>query len=165
MDQDLEVLLALNVELQTELRARRDSEHLYTAAFIGASGAVAWGVATIATVQGSEFSLVHPAIAGLLMIWLMAVAIAIKSYREHLVHRSLRAQVDKIGASLQAKSPNLDTIWPHHLMSSEDKKRIIGTGKAIDHRVLKITGLVYSLVVIVLTSVGATLFCLAIYFR
>jgi hypothetical protein len=45
-----DILLAMLTELGQQERSRRDPEHIFTAAVIGAFGAIAWGVATIATV-------------------------------------------------------------------------------------------------------------------
>ena len=155
MEQEIEVILALSNEIQTELRARRDAEHLYTAAFVGASGAVAWGVATIAAITNPTFDWIHPAIAGLSMIWLIAIAIAVKTLREHLVHRDLRKQADTLGAALLEKNTGLADIWPNHMKATKDKRA--------SSRLIRITGATYSLVVIALTAVGATVFCLSVY--
>ena len=53
-------------EISAELRSRRDPEHLYTAASVGAFGAVAWGVAALGAGQPQfvPMSPTHPALVG-----------------------------------------------------------------------------------------------------
>jgi hypothetical protein len=85
-------------ELGDEIRRRREPEHLYTAAAVGAFGAVAWGVATIATVQNANMSPVylHPAIVAAVGCILLAFALIAKVVREHRRYARLRREQIRI---------------------------------------------------------------------
>ena len=90
----------------TELRARRDAEHLYTAAHVGATGAVAWGVATVGTIPAAANMpwYAHPAFFGALGSVLLAFAVYRKIMRENSIHVELRRQQRNLAALFAAES-------------------------------------------------------------
>jgi hypothetical protein len=89
-----DVLVAMLAELGQEERSRRDPEHIFTAAVIGAFGAIAWGVATIATVtiQQPVRWFQHPAIVAAAGCFVLAVAVIAKIVREHAVYCDIRRE-------------------------------------------------------------------------
>ena len=145
----LAALMLLLQEVSAELRSRRDPEHLYTAALIGALGAVAWGVATIATteiVKNVPYWR-HPALVGALACLMMSVGVWIKVKREHSVYVQLRRDHVRL-AGLVASAAGLNQSE-----LSEGLQEGQAAGK----------GYRYSGVVIALSASASFLFCLSIW--
>jgi hypothetical protein len=145
----LAALSLLLQEVGAELRSRREPEHLYTAALIGALGAVAWGVATIATIGGISRILwwKHPAIVGASACWLIALAIWAKVKREHKEYAKLRAEHVRLAAQFATQAGLEQKQLPVGLQSGG------GSGD----------GYVYSGVVILASALAASLFCITVW--
>lgn len=82
-----ETLLFLFKETCDELRARRAPEYSYVAASVAAFGAVAWGVATLASVSKKSCLAGSVAALGTLLI---AGLVVIKILKEHGHYKKLR---------------------------------------------------------------------------
>lgn len=134
--------------LCAELRARRDAEHLYTAALVGALGAVSWGVATLATTSSSAAPYWrHPALAGALACFLMAAGVLAKIYREHTVYVRLRLEQVTLVTLFAASAGVPEKELPVGLRPG---------GKAGK-------GYRYSCAIVILSTIGAIYFCLTVW--
>ena len=95
--EDQMVLKRLTLMLQeqnAEVRARREAEYLYTAASVGAFGAVAWGVAAVGSIKDAHKIswIAHPSLYGALMCLLIAWVVISKINYEHRNYLVLRKQ-------------------------------------------------------------------------
>lgn len=99
-------LSVLFQDICSEIRARRDPEYVYTAATVGALGAVAWGIATIASVQGIDSvpPWRHPALAGAVASLMLTWAVWEKIRREHRIYVDLRAEQVRLAGLLAAST-------------------------------------------------------------
>jgi hypothetical protein len=145
----IQVLGVLLQEHGNEIRSRRDPEHIYTAAFVGAVGALAWGVATIGTI--SRLALVpwwrHPAIFGALGCMVMAFFVIRKIRREYRVHLKLRGEQNVLARSL-AQAAGIDqSELPQGLQSLDE----VGLG----HH--------FSIWIVVVAAFTAGAFCLSVW--
>jgi hypothetical protein len=97
---DHQVLVALLADVGNELRSRRDPEHLYTAASVGAFGAVAWGVSTLAAahIQGSRWG--QPPFVAAAGVVALALVVSRKIYRVHQDYVGLRAYQGQLARAL-----------------------------------------------------------------
>ena len=145
----LGALSMLLQEVGAELRARREPEHLYTAALVGALGAVAWGVATIASVPGAKTIpwWRHPALAGALVCTIFAVAVWFKVRREHDQYIDLRADQVRIAGLVGEVAAVKQDELPAGLRTG---------GKAG-------SGYLYSAAVIAASAVAAIYFCVSVW--
>jgi hypothetical protein len=83
----LKILSFLFKEVCEELRARRTPEYTYVPAFVAASGAIIWGVSTLASVaKKSSLAASIPSIG----ILLIAIFIIVKILKEHKIYKELR---------------------------------------------------------------------------
>ena len=141
------LLLALLSQITDELRARRDPEHLYTAAAIGGFGAVAWGVATVATTPGAKGLpfYVHPAIAGALGTLVVALAVIRKILREHKKYQDLSTQKIRISGLIQKAFSIPEDYLPVGLKSPAGR------------------GDLWSVLVVAAAGVAAIWFCVTIW--
>ena len=91
------LLLTLFTQYTDELRARREAEHIYTAAAIGSFGAVAWGVAALAGEHLVHLPcfLFHPAIVAAIGTLVVAAAVAIKIEVEHAKYAGISEELIK----------------------------------------------------------------------
>ena len=146
----LATLSLLLQEISAELRSRRDPEHLYTAALIGALGAVAWGVATIATVEALTKTVFwqHPALVGAFACLVMSIGVWLKVQREHNGYVNLRKDHVRI-AALVASAAGIEQS---ELSQGLRQDQIAGNGH------------LYSGIVIASSAVASFLFCLSIWF-
>jgi len=149
MPERVSTLSILFQDICAEVRARRDPEYVYTAATIGALGAVAWGVATIATVQGVESvpPWRHPAMAGAVASVLLTWAVWKKIQREHGIYVLLRAEQVRIAGLLAAETGVQQGELPSGLR--------LGISVGAGHRA---SGLVIGS-----TCLATVLFCLSIW--
>ena len=145
----LSALSILLQEVSAELRARRDPEHLYIAAIVGALGAVAWGVATIATV--TDCTLIpwfrHPALVGALACVVMAFGVWVKVQREHRVYAKLRTEHVRLAAMVAIEAGIQQSELPVGLRCNAT------AGK----------GYLYSVLVIVTSVFASVFFCIAVW--
>jgi FtsH-binding integral membrane protein len=88
-----EVLLALFIETNTEIRARRLAEYTYTGAAVAAFGGLAWGVAALSSFSGTR---AVPTLAAVLAILVLTVSVALKIMDEHDKHYGLRKEVVRL---------------------------------------------------------------------
>jgi len=149
MTDRVSALSVLFQDIGSEVRARRDPEYLYTAATIGALGALAWGVATIATVQGAGGipSWRHPAVAGAVASLMLTWAVWQKIQREHGIYVALRAEQLRIAGLLAEATGVSQEELPTGLR--------LGVTAGAGHRA--------SGVVIGSTCAATVLFCLSIW--
>lgn len=145
----LGTLSMLLQEVGAELRARREPEHLFTAALVGALGAVAWGVATIASVPGAKMIpwWRHPALAGALSCALFAAGVWFKVKREHGLYVGLRAEQARI-AGLVAELAGV---------KQEDVPEGLRTGSTAGAGYLSSAG------VIAASATAAIVFCVSVW--
>lgn len=144
----IDALIALLSQMSEEVRSRREPEYILTAAFVAASGAVAWGVASLANIRtGSEWF--HPAFAGAILISSLAVTIMIKIIREHRTYKGDREEQGRLANILIDQIDKDFSILPN------------GLKQPIKVRF----GHIYSLVIIAVAGLSAALFCLSIYFK
>lgn len=142
------ILQMLFQHVTEELRSRRQPEYIYTAAAVGAFGAIAWGVATLATLQIGVPNWRHPALTGIIAIVMIAIPVIIKIRREHSHYIVLRKeQVDLIGTMAQECKLDEEMI-PTGLKKSSI---IVGRGHLLS--IFIVTG----------AGLGATLFCASIW--
>ena len=145
----MDFLLLLLQQIGDETRSRRDPEHLYTAAALGAIGAVAWGVATIGTItgMGNKSFLMHPAIAGGIVCLVMAFVVCAKTYKEHTTYRNLRdEQITLIARVAEATGVNQDQL---------------SKGLRVGFKVGR--GYLFSMAVVVIPALAAVWFCYTVY--
>lgn len=137
-------------ELSEEIRSRREPEHLYTAAAIGAFGAIAWGVATIATVTTNKNPVAfyqHPALVAAGACVILTVAVIAKIVREHKKYVDLRREQIKLAQSL-AESCSFDrSNLPPGLHVGKESG----------------PGYLWSTGVVVCAAVGAIAFCVSVW--
>lgn len=140
----------LFTDLGEEIRSRREPEHLYTAAAIGAFGAVTWGIATIATVSPSKpvSFFWHPAFVAIVACVVLSGVVISKIVREHRNYTVLRREQISIAQSL-AKSCGFE-------INNLPKRLQPGSEDGI--------GYMWSIVVVVGAAIGAILFCFSILF-
>ena len=145
----IDFLLLLLQQMGDETRARRDPEHLYTAAALGGIGAVAWGVATIGTIQGfaAKAFFLHPAIVGGILCLTMACVVCYKTYREHKVYRDLRKEQIALVALLARETH----VTQAQLSVGLREGFVVGNGYRV------------SMAVVVLPALIAMWFCFSIY--
>jgi len=132
-----------------EIRSRRDPEHIYTAALVGAVGALAWGVATVGAIFPSA-SIPwwrHPAIVGAIACLVMASFVTLKIIREYRVHLILRKEQVRLASLLADETGVLRPEVPAGLQST--------SGVGLGHQL--------SITIIMVTAVSAGLFCVSIY--
>ena len=146
----LAALTFLLQEVGTEIRSRRDPEHLYTAALVGALGAIAWGVATIATITDKQIPFWrHPALIGVLACVLMAWSVWCKVKREHEIYAELRLeQVRLVNLWVSVSGVQEKEIPPGLRIGSA-----AGRGHTYSGRIIGVSALVSSL------------FCLAVWLK
>jgi hypothetical protein len=145
----LSAISLLLQEVGTELRSRREPEHLYTAALVGALGAVAWGAATIATVQNVETIPFwkHPAIVGAFACVVIAVAVWIKVRKEHKGYVELRGEHIRLAGLFATQAGLEQDQLPAGLRT--------GTVSGNGH--------VYSGIVIFASAIASFAFCIAVW--
>jgi hypothetical protein len=144
-----EILPALFTQITDELRARRDAEHIYTAAAVGSFGAIAWGVASLAGARPLHVSgaLLDPAIVASIGSLLLAAAVITKIEVEHWKYRDLRIELGRTSERI-LKVYNLPAGYlPKGLTS----------GKAG-------AGHVWSILIVAGGALLATAFCLSVWF-
>jgi hypothetical protein len=138
-------LTALLAEVSAETRSRRDPEYLYTAASVGAFGAVAWGVAALTT--GREaWSPAHPALIAAVGILAIAFAVVVKVVREHRLYVGLRREQVRVAKLLTATAGFQEGILPPGLKASGD-----GPGHW------------FSVAIVLVAAVSTSGFCFAIW--
>lgn len=137
-------------EISAEIRSRRDPELMFTAAVVGALGAVAWGVAATASLNAIKGLPLyqHPAIVGALAVVLMAAPVLFRIMRENRLYRALRAEQLRINCEFARLSGMAEDELPAGLRSSGD---------------LKGSGVWYSTAIVSSSTIGAFLFCLSVY--
>jgi hypothetical protein len=136
-------------EVGTELRSRREPEHLYTAALVGALGAVAWGAATIATMQNVERIPFwkHPAIVGAFACVVIAAAVWIKIRREHKVYVELRGEQIRLAGLFAAQAG----LAPDQLPAGLRTGAVSGNGH------------LHSGVIVFASAIASFAFCIAVW--
>jgi hypothetical protein len=140
------VTLALFQHVTDELRSRRQPEYAYTAAAVGAFGAIAWGVAALVALSNPVPTWRHPAIAGIVTVLLIAFPVIVKILQEHKNYVQLREDQQRLAKEMVV-AYGLDLSWlPAPLRPA---------GKIGDaHR--------WSVGIVLGAGVGAVLFCLAV---
>ena len=141
-----EVTLALFVEVNTEIRARRTAEYTYTAAAIAAFGALAWGVASLGSNPSNPPKApVEYAVAGIAGL---AAAVLWKNWDEHKKHFKFRKESVRI-AALVAKSHGIE---------------LKSLPTAYQEPVKPGAGHLWSASILMAGALGAATFCLSIGF-
>lgn len=137
-------------EISAEIRARREPELMFTAAVVGALGAVAWGVAATASLNAIRDLPLwqHPAIIGALAVLLMAGPVLARILRENRLYRELRKEQLRINGEFARLSGLAEEELPTGLRSTGETKG---------------SGVWYSAGIVILSTIGAMLFCLSIY--
>lgn len=101
------ILPTLFAQITDELRSRRQAEYIYTAAALGAFGATAWGVATLAVYHPQHPStfLHHPIGAAALGSVLIALAVNGKILSDHCKYakmmKDLKTYSDRIASAFR----------------------------------------------------------------
>lgn len=153
MDEKQEQIAAYRLlvsEISAEIRSRRDPEHIFTAAVVGALGAVAWGVAATASLSSVCHlpTLQHPAVVGIATILLMAGPVLSRIIRENGLYRALRREQVRINTHYIKLVGLSETDLPPGLRSNGETN-----GK----------GYWFSSAIVILSTIGTLLFCLSIY--
>jgi hypothetical protein len=143
----IEVLVALLSDMGSEVRSRREPESILTAAFVAASGAVAWGVAAL-NVKDSIAWCFHPAVVGALGIIFLAIAMIMKIKREYRTYEKARAEQGRLAEQLVELLGEDKSMLPEGLADPVARS---------GHR--------YSIGIVIAAGVAASLFCLSIYFK
>ena len=144
---DEQTLRQLVTELGAELRARRDPEHLYTVAVVGAFGAVAWGVAALAGSGRTSIWLFDASIVAAAGIVFVAAVVHRKISREHSLYAELRQEQRRVLGLLASEMKFGVSTYPQGMYSG-----VAGPG----HK--------YSLRVGWGSAAAAVAFCLAVFF-
>lgn len=140
----------LMAEISAEIRSRRDPELIFTAAVVGALGAVAWGVAATASLNAVRALpwYQHPAIVGAIVVVLMAAPVLTRIVRENRLYRDLRQEQLRISCEFARLSGMTEAELPPGLRSTA---------------LTQGPGVWYSAAIVCLTSLGALIFCWSIY--
>jgi hypothetical protein len=150
-------LLARLAEHGEELRSRREPEYIYTAAAIGSFGAVAWGIAALAAANAPTRL---PAIVAAVGVFVVALTVVAKSWREHLRHEQQRIQMAAIIARIEQSL--VDDV------TSLGKAEAVGAPRGFVRRcealLLSRGGYFWSLIILFAGAAGAIGFCLAVAF-
>jgi hypothetical protein len=131
-----QLLLALLAEHSNEMRSQAQTEHIHTAAAVGAFGAVTWGVATVPEPI--------PAAAAVLGVVLVSWAVITKIRLSHETYRGLKAARAKVCAEIASRS-ECGAVISKGLLSAEAGR-----------------GYLSSIAVVVSAAIGAVGFCAAI---
>jgi MFS family permease len=136
-------------EIGNEVRSRREPEHAFTAAAVGALGAIAAGTAAVATVPGLAAAPAwrHPAVVGAVACVLIAIAILFKIERENRVYRAARAEQVSLYAKFAAECGLKNFELPKGLQSAA----IVGKGHW------------FSAAIVLVAALGSASFCLAVW--
>jgi hypothetical protein len=108
------IALSLNVltELGADLRARPEPEHLYTAASIGAFGAVAWGIAALDPAKyGGIPWWRQPAIVAVFGVSVVAAAVTLKIGREHKKFDAIKKERARIASLIPGAESIIPANW------------------------------------------------------
>ncbi len=141
-------------EMGNEVRTRRDAEHLYTAATIGAVGALAWGVAAVGVSHKAGISLwEQPAIVGAAGSVLLGLVVVIKIIREHFIYSSARDEQIKV-AKLWTQAAGLDGSWLPAGLAEKDKDQ---------NRNKAGRGYFYSIGIVSVSAIAAAAFCISVF--
>ena len=141
-------LILLLQEIGAEVRSRREPEHLFTAAAVGAMGAIAGGSGAVATVDAlaSVPFWQHPALLGAVSCVVICVAIVVKTERENRVYRAARSEQLRLYKLFAQEHGLLQSELPHGLRTTAQ----VGRGHW------------YSSAVVIAATLGATAFCLSV---
>jgi hypothetical protein len=138
--------LLLFAELAEGLRARKEPEHLYTAAALGGFGAVAWGVAAL---QPRDYIgrpvYERPAAVAAIGILLVATAVVAKIWREHTKYAENKDTQNGIASDINATCGG--EIIPQNM------RMPAGSGWA------------WSIMVVIVAAFAAIAFCIAVAAR
>jgi len=156
---ELTYLIARLNEAGAELRSRRDPEYVYTAAAVGSFGAFAWGVAALAA---ARISPVIPGVTAAIGILFITIAVAAKTWREHLKHEEQRLLMASIVLRIEARL-NLATAAPQEGGEpAEPRQELGGLRKRCEALLLSQSGFAWSLWILGVTALAAMIFCLSI---
>jgi hypothetical protein len=144
MDTQVAAVTSLLLDMGLEARSRREPEALLTAAFIAASGAVAWGAAALASAPRTRWWS-DPALVGVVGVLGLAAAVARKIQREYAVYKEARSEQGRLARTLGELLGN-PQLLPTGLAS--------GTARR-GHRL--------SLSIVGVAALAAAWFCLAVY--
>ncbi|MDN3512667.1 MAG: hypothetical protein NG784_15365 [Candidatus Jettenia sp.] len=145
----LNVLMLATQELCTEVYSRRQPEYLYTAAAVGALGAVAWGVAAIA--PSCKPFYVHPAIFGAIICLLLTVTVVRKICIENKNYMKLRKEQYRLFKLLSDESGVFLRELPRGLRRSCNEC----IGKGYQH----------SIWIVFSVGIFTSIFCLIVFFN
>ena len=144
---EIEVLVALLAEIGAEVRSRREPEFILTAAFVAASGAIAWGVAALANAN-TRLWWSHPAIVGALGIFIIGAAVVFKIIREHGIYKKARETQGGLAKKLDDRLPEKTSLLYEDLKNPK-----VGPGHW------------FSIGIVIAAGAAAASFCLSIYFK
>lgn len=137
--------LSLLSEYGNDLRARSQPEYLYTAASLGAFGAVSWGVAAMSpTVYVSSDWWARPPIVAAAGIFVVAVSVLAKIWREHTNYGMVKAYRAAVANGLAA----VPELKP--LIAGTYTNRIAGRGAHVSGGM------------VILAGVSSIAFCLSV---
>jgi hypothetical protein len=136
-------------EIGNEVRSRREPEHAFTAAAVGALGAIAAGTAAVATIPALATvpAWRHPAIVGAFACVLIAIAILIKIERENRVYREARAEQIRLYAAFAAEYGLDNGELPKGLQSTATVRK----------------GHWFSAAIVLVAALGSSGFCVAVW--
>jgi uncharacterized membrane protein len=142
-----DLLFAALQDLGEEVRKRRDSEYIYTAAAVGSFGAVSWGVASLSTAASQRIvsAWATPASVAAIGTGLLAAAVVHKIYRDHDAYAGLRGEQVRIVKLLAGRLGVRDEDLPKQY-------REVGPG----------LGYLWSMTVVLVAAIGAIAFCLSV---
>lgn len=139
----IQFLQSVLSDLGQEVISRRDPEYLYTSAYVAASGAVVWGVATLTSIKKEE--VLVPAIIGAVFIVVLGFFICLKISREYNQYKKARSEQGRLATLLIDELKVKEKLLPNGIVNSTPQK-----------------GHLYSLYIVIAAGVGAAAFCISL---
>ena len=142
----IQFLQSVLSDLGQEVISRRDPEYLYTSAYVAASGAVVWGVATLRALNTKYIFI--PAIIGAIFILVLGYFISVKINREYEQYKKVRSEQGRLAKILIDELNVGIRMLPNGIVNSTPQK-----------------GHKFSIRIVWAAGVGAVIFCLVLLLK
>jgi hypothetical protein len=128
-----------------EVISRREPEFMFTAAYIAAAGAVAWGVAAI-DVSDTVYLLLNPAIVGAIGVVFIGFFVVAKIIREYCQYVGARKEQGRIAKDIILLLNENEALLPKGLKDPKPQK-----------------GHLFSIGIVIAAMIASAWFCYSVY--